>query len=396
MEELGKFHVEAEHVLERMNQLKDSLGLHELMYLSTCNRVEFMMVFPSDAERFSTADFFQKFHPDFTEEEVERYSDSAKAWVGINAVNHLIEVASSLDSMVLGEREIITQVKDAYDFAAKNGLAGDMLRIILKQTIETAKRIFTETEIARKSVSVVSIAFHELEKLNPPKNSRILVVGAGATNMNMCRFLVDNDFTKFKVYNRNVDNARPLAELVNSDAFPLSEIDQHEDGFDILVTCTGAAEPVITEEIYHQLKQGEKNDKIIIDLAVPNDVEPEVISNNPTTYISVASLKKISENNLMDRRKELIKVRHLIYESLEEFKELFKLRQVEIQMRAIPEKVKDIRFKAVNEVFSKEIEELDDEAKATLEKVLNYMEKKYVSVPMLVAKQLAEQKNSTA
>ena len=104
-------------------------------------------------------------------------------------------------------------------------------------------------------------------------------------------------------------------------------------------------------------------------------------------------MKKIADVNLKERRKELIKVRQIIYDAVEEFKEIFKLRQVELKMRSIPEKVKEIRALAVNEVFSKELKDMDENAKQVLEKILDYMEKKYISVPMVMAKEMMTNTN---
>jgi glutamyl-tRNA reductase len=129
--------------------------------------------------------------------------------------------------------------------------------------------------------------------------------------------------------------------------------------------------------------------KLIVDLAIPADVDATVCKAYPVHYISVETLKEISDKNLLLRRQELLKVRQLIFSALEDFKAIFEMRQVEIKMQAIPTHVKAIRQKAMEEVFSKEVEELDEKSKEILHKILNYMEKKYVSVPMIMAKENA-------
>jgi glutamyl-tRNA reductase len=129
----------------RQNEcLKLLLGLDELMYLSTCNRVEFIFVQHESVDNAVIQKFVQTFNPDFEEAVVFEIAQKARHWNGINAVNHLIEVACSLDSMVLGEREIITQVRNAYTLAKNEGLSGDVIRIVMRQTIETAKKVYTE------------------------------------------------------------------------------------------------------------------------------------------------------------------------------------------------------------------------------------------------------------
>jgi glutamyl-tRNA reductase len=295
--------------------------------------------------------------------------------------------------VVLGEREIITQVREAYEFAAKNGLSGDYIRIAIRHCIETAKKIYTQSDIAKNPVSVVSLACKQLLGLLTDREARIVVVGAGTTNTTLCQLLIDEGFRNFTIFNRDINNAELLAERTGGSAFQLKNLSEHSGGFDVLLTCTAASDQIITAQLFKQLLNGETNKKIIVDLAVPADVGVDVLKKFSPHYINVASVKETSEKNLATRKKELIAIRQLIYEALEDFKQIFKLRQVEIQMRELPVKVGAIRTKAVEQVFAKDISRMDPEARATLEKVLNYMEKKYVSVPMLVAKQLVEQNN---
>lgn len=387
LKELANFHLEDSEITNKMQQLKASLGLSEIMYLSTCNRVEFIFVRENPVDEHFVKQFISTFNPQLKSEKIQTLSKKARFWNGINAVNHLIEVASSLDSMVLGEREIITQVRNAYDFAKEYDLSGDIIRVVIRQTIETAKKVYTETSIAEKSVSVVSLAYQQLAEQKIPLDARILIIGSGSTNQNMCRFLTKSGYSNFTVFNRTLENAKKLAETVNGKAYRLSELPNFNEGFDIIITCTGSGKAVLTEAIYRQILSDKKK-KYIVDLAIPPDVEETIVDAYKVHYISVDSLKTISEQNLMDRKRELLKVRQIIFDSLEDFKEIFEMRQMEIKMRSIPDKVKEIRSKAVNEVFSREMDELDENSKEILEKILNYMEKKYVSVPMLMAKEM--------
>ncbi len=387
LNELGQFHLEPQEVAAKMQQLKTDLALEEIMYLSTCNRVELIFVADNDVDHLFIVQLIHTFQPEWTDEHVLSIAKKTRFWSGINAVNHLIEVASSLDSMVLGEREIITQVRNAYDYARKHHLSGDTIRVVIRQTIETAKKVYTETSISKKSVSVVSLAYQTFAKKNIPRDARILIIGAGITNQNLCKFLVKDGYTNFTVYNRTLDKAEKLTEAIGGTAQRLSQLTQHNGGFDVLISCTGAAQVIVNREIYRHLLSDKKK-KTIIDLAIPEDIDAEIIEKYKTDYISVASIKEIADKNLAERRKELLKARHIIFDSLEQFKEIYKMRQMERRMQIIPKKVKEIRANAVNTVFSKELDELDDESKIVLDKILNYMEKKYVSIPMLMAKEM--------
>ncbi len=391
---LSAFYWEKDGILLKAAALKKELQLTEIMYLSTCNRIEFLVATDNDNE-LDLLGFLTAFNPDFTEEEIESYSTQAKVWTGINAVNHLIEVASSLDSMVLGEREIISQVRDAFDFSFKNGLCGDLIRINIKQTIATAKRIYTETDIAKKPVSVVSLAFQSLIAKITDKNAGIVVVGSGRTNTNLIDFLQAFGFKNFSIFNRTFEHAEKLAAEIGGKAYSLKDLSNFKSGFDIMLCCTGSGDHIITEEIYSSILNKDRSKKFIVDLSIPGDLHPDLPLKFDIDHISLEFLKGESEANLQERRKELITVRQIIYDSLEEFKHLFRLRQMEIKMRSIPERVREIREKATKEVFSRELEELDDQSRETLEKILNYMEKKYVSVPMIMAKQFAEEEGES-
>jgi len=391
LKKLGQFHLEKDEIPAKMGALKEALHLTEIMYLSTCNRVEFIFVTTDALPENFISEFVRNFNSDWDETYVESIRKKARTWNGINAVNHLIEVASSLDSMVLGEREIISQVRNAYNFAKATGLSGDTLRVIIRHTIETAKKVYTDTSIAEKSVSVVSLAYRELMKRSIPLNARILIIGSGITNQNMCKFFEEDGYRNLVVFNRTVENAKKLANKYGAEGYALKDLSAHKNGFDVIVSCTGAAGTVLTKDIYTAILPDTKQ-KHIIDLAIPNDVEKSVYKAFSVNYISVETLKKTSEKNLLERRKELLKVRQIIFEALEEFKFTFEMRQIELKMRDIPNHVKKIRKTAVDKVFARDMDELDDKSKAVLNKILNYMEKKYVSVPMIMAKNMLTKK----
>ena len=159
-----------------------------------------------------------------------------------------------------------------------------------------------------------------------------------------------------------------------------------------MVTCTGSEDHLITPEIYQTLLSGETNKKTIIDLAIPYDVDPKVVENNAVNYIEIEGLKEVSEQNLKKREQELSICSALIEEQIEAFKVTFKERKVELAMRQVPQKIKEIKDLAINEVFSKEMETMNEESKEVLDKMLAYIEKKYISVPMKMAKQILLEK----
>ncbi len=386
--EIGQLHINPENQKALLTDAKLAFDLEELMYLTTCNRIEFALVSNQTLDSDFVDRFIQSVYPQVSVENRMRLVQSAEIFQGINAVKHQLSVASSVDSMIIGEREIITQVRKSYDSSKENGLTGDYLRLMMRHTIETAKRVYTETSIAKRPVSVVSLAYHQLRDMNVPLDSRILIIGAGVTNTNMGKFLRKHGFTNFNVFNRTFSKAELLANDLHGVAHPLSSLKDFSQGFDIIISCTGSEHHILTPEIYSNLVQDETNQKVVIDIAIPQDLSPEIIESHSVHHISVEVLQKISNENLKVRSREIEHVQLIIDEAVYEFDHIFKERSVEIAMRAVPTKVKEIKYNALNEVFKNDVNNLDDEARAVLENVIGYMEKKYMSMPMLMAKEI--------
>ncbi len=386
--QVGLLHIEPDQQVDRLSLLKSKCNLDEIMFLSTCNRVEFIFSTNDEVSEQFIHDFLRTLYPDFDEKSLQLFSSSYEYYLELNAVKHLLKVASSVDSMILGEREIITQVRTSYNSCKAAGLTGDNIRLLIRYTIETAKRIYTETNIAQRPVSVVSLAYHTLSAKNIPLDARVLVVGAGVTNTNMLRFLKKHGFKDFTIYNRSVEKAKILASEVEGDAFPLTELINHAKGFDVLITCTGAENAVITPEIYKKLVGDDKSEKTIIDLAIPHDLHPDILKSYVVDHITVDFLQTISKKNLKERTKEIIHVEQILAEAVLAYRKLYNQREIELAMQDVPKTIKEIKQNALEHVFTKELNEMDENSKETLEKILEFMEKKYVSLPMKMAKEI--------
>ena len=384
---IGRLHIQDDVIKSRLEHLKNAMGIDELLYLSTCNRVEFMMVTSSSINTEFLIDFFSAFDSTWKEEEINWAMNNAQILEGDNALQHLFNVASSIDSLVVGEREIITQVRNAYEKCSEMGITGDVIRLAIKKTIEVAKDIYTETNIAKNPVSVVSLAYRKLRELNVKLDARFIIIGSGVTNTTMAKYLKKHQFTNFIVFNRTHANAQKLADELNGKAFCLSELSNYKYGFDIIVTCTGASESIITHEIYKSLVGNDKSKKVVIDLAIPNDLDAEILNNFDVNLIAINNLQEVAKENLHTREQELETCNVIIKKNIEEFKQLLKTRKVELAMSEVPQKVKEIRETA-NEVFAKELSSMNIQSREVLDKMMAYMEKKYISVPMKMAKEI--------
>jgi glutamyl-tRNA reductase len=384
---IGRLHIDSENRKGRLENLMTN-NISELMYLSTCNRVEFVFVSEAKLNKTYLNSFFSCFSNQWNKEEINWAVENCNILEGEDAVKHMFHIASSLDSLVIGEREIITQVRKAFDECSNFGITGSIIRLLINKTIESAKEVYTKTQIAKNPISIVSLAYRKLRELGIKDNSRILVIGAGETNTRMCKFLSKHGLKNLTIFNRTFEKAEALANHIGGNPLSLEKLSSFKQGFDLLVTCTGSEDYLITPEIYDSLLANETSKKTIIDLAIPYDVNPLVLENNPSNYIGIEGLKEISEINSKKRKEELAVCKELIEKQVIDFKQSFKERQVELVMSEVPQKIKEIKEIAVNEVFSKELESMTSDSKEVLDKMLAYIEKKYISVPMKMAKQI--------
>jgi len=388
LEFIGKLHLDETHQQEYLSGVKIRMDLKELMFLSTCNRVEFVINTDREISEEFLSDLFYSINSKLSVDDLSFLLKNAMLYEGDGALTHLFEVSSSLDSLVVGEREIITQVRKAYEFCNLLGLTGDTIRISIKQAIETAKQVYTDTDIAKNPVSIVSLAYRQLRSLGIKNNARILFIGAGETNATMAKYLKKHQYANFTVFNRTLKNAEKLAKELSGKARDLSEIEKFNEGFDVLITCTSSQSPIINNELYQTLIGSDTSRKVIIDLALPADVDSEVIKLNDVTYIDIESLKKQAAENLLKRECEVDACYKIIQTKVDEFKHLFQERKIELAFGEIPKQIKYIKETALNEVFAKELNTLDSQSKEVLEKVLIYMEKKYNALAIKTAKKV--------
>ncbi len=380
--------LDAEQLQTFLPYLKTKFNWSELFVVSTCNRVEFIFASESVIDKPEVESLVESFPVKLSSTEVAHFVKQSEIYQEKNALEHLLRVSCSLESMVVGEKEILAQVRKDYETAKCLGLTGDLLRLVMNRVVKTAKEVYTHTDISKKPISVVSIAYRTLRSLNFPKNTRFLIIGSGVTNQHFGKYLKKHGFSDFSVFNRTLENAQKLAKDLQANAYPLEDLYTFKNGFDVIITCTGATEPIIHQKLYNQLVNSEESKKLIIDLAVPNDTAEEVKNNKHLTYVNIESLQQIAEQNKAERYKELAAAEAIIEQNIEEFKPILKQRKVELAMRQVPEQIKAIRQVATEEIFAKEINELDAHSREVLEKVLNYVEKKYIKVPMVMAKDI--------
>ena len=387
LQSIGRFAISNKNeseLRERLEQLKHTFGFEELFYAATCNRVMYCFYTSTPSAPSFIEAFFQVINPQLSARAIRRNVLQVQ---GKDAAEHLFKAAASIDSLVVGEREILRQLREAYARCHSWRLAGDNIRILMDAAVVAAKKVYSTTRLGEKSVSVVSLAIKELLKTNLPKSARILMVGAGQTNMLVAKFLNKYGYHQVSVFNRTLKNSQHLAGMLDGKAYKLSQLDSFTEGFDCLIVCTGATHAIVNKELYAHLLGNDEGRKVVIDLSVPNNVAKEVTERFDVHYIEVECLRALAQENLTFREHEVQLASKLLKQHLADFEITARQRHVERALYKIPGEVKAIRQRAMNEVFKKEIETLDEATLSLLNRMMTYMEKKCTGIPMKTAKE---------
>jgi glutamyl-tRNA reductase len=385
LETIGSFAIPHEELKARLDAAKEEFKMSELMYLGTCNRVE--VVF--DVSHFVCSGFTQQLlsfmFPEHDKSFIKGVAQKAQRFNGEETADHVFRVAASLDSLIIGEREIITQLRNAYEECEKLKLTGDSLRMLNQHAVRIAKEVYTHTNLSKKPVSIVSIAWKLFQEKHPDVNARIVLVGAGQIITNFAKFLAENGYTNVRVYNRTLENAQAIAKSFNAEALAISELKNDQSDFDALVVCTGSTEIVVGKEMFSNMCLSKKN-RSVIDLALPANVDVAISQSPDVALIDMLAVQREVQKNISYREEALNDCITIIEKGKNEFKKLFQERSIERAMSEIPHTIKEIRQTAVDSVFSKELAQLSEHDRELVDKIISYMEKKYISVPMKLAK----------
>ncbi len=314
----------------------------EGILLSTCNRTEIYAVVPSAEEgRKQIMDFLAGFH----RAPVDRFTPYLFSLTGSEAVRHLFSVASGLESMILGEPQILGQVRGAYVAAAARGSAGPILSWVFLHSLKTGKRVRTDTGISRNAASISHAAVELARKaLGTISGRRVVLVGAGEMAELAARNLLDNGCSDLVVANRTYEHATELASRFGGTAAELGNLPQLLAQTDIAISCTGAPNFVLDlEMVTGAMKQRPDRSLFLIDIAVPRDVDPEVKQVENVFLHDIDDLESLREANLEERRKEVAAAEEIISAELEAFDHWWSSLQVVPTIKALRDRAEEIR-----------------------------------------------------
>jgi glutamyl-tRNA reductase len=283
---------------EALRELKAEPGVEEAMILSTCNRTELYVGVAEGAEQAPQA-WLNRHHrltPGKLDEFLYRHDEDA-------AVRHMFRVATGLDSMVLGEPQILGQVKDAYQLAREAQALGAPLDRLLQHTFAVAKRVRTDTRIGAHTVSVAFTAVRLAEQVfTDLAQACVLLIGAGDTIELAARHLVDKRVSRLIVANRTLENAQELAGRYGGYAIALADLPQHLAEADIVISSTAARQPVVTRAMVERaVATRKRRPMFMVDIAVPRDIEPGVAELEDVYLYGIDDLQQVIDDNRRSR-----------------------------------------------------------------------------------------------
>ncbi len=368
------------HPLERVKGF--SAYYREAFFLSTCNRVEFLFVHPPE-QRPLLWQALASFLEEETGLSLEELKPHFYFYEDEEAIRHLFEVACGLDSMVLGEPQILGQIKEAYKCSLQFKTSGLILNKLLHRAFFVAKRVRTETGIGGGAVSV-SYAASQLAKkvLGSLRDKKILLIGAGEMAELACQHLLTLGATEILIANRTLSRAIELAERFQGKATSLEELPEALLQADIVISSTGAPGFILTKALLSPLLRPRKfRPLFIIDIAVPRDVEPEVNELENVYLFDIDDLREVVEQNLKTRQKEALRAKTIIEEEVHKVKRWLSELAINPTLRRLFEKAEVLRQKELEKTL-KRLKKLSPEEKEALEILTRSLVQKLLRYPI--------------
>ena len=372
-----KFSISKDALKHGLENLDGYDGLSEAVILSTCNRSEIYAVTAEGCE----ASLYQ-FLNDLIGGSIDKkflYEFDGEA-----CAEHLFEVAAGLDSLVLGEGQILSQVKEAYTTAKAQAATSTILNTLFNRAIAAGKKVRTETRIAYNSVSVSSSAVELAnKKLGGLVDKSALIFGAGKMAQLTAQHLLSHGLKKIFVANHHLERAQDMAAKIGGQAVAWEDAFTSAAHVDIIITSTGAPHYVVKPWQTQQLMTRREGRGIFfIDIAVPRDVDPEVGKIKGVTLYNIDDLESVVEKNLQARQREAVLARKIIAEDVAAVMERFKYLSFRPLMASLSERAEKIRQREVRKVSSK-LPDLSDDERRILDQMTRRIVRKLLRMPMM-------------
>jgi len=311
-----------EEASEALEALNAQPFIEEVVLLSTCNRVEVILITKQKTEAIEAT---KQFLSQYKGVESERFAESLYVHDGNDAIRHLFRVASSLDSMMVGEPQILGQIKEAYRLATHKETTGVVLNRLLHRSFSVAKRVRSKTGIGDRAVSISYAAIELGRKIfGTLANKKVLLIGAGEMAELAVEHLIRHKASDIYVANRTFERGMELARQFKGEPIRFEEIGSAFELVDIVISSTGATEFIIRPDMVKPVMRKRRNRPIFfIDIAVPRDIDPAVNRVNNVYVYDIDDLKSVIDENIEDRNKEAVKGERIVDEAVIRFREWY-------------------------------------------------------------------------
>lgn len=375
---------------DALRQLTEFPGIEEGMIVSTCNRVE-IVARAKDSECDLRA-FVQKYYG-FDRDQFEKHIFEHKHK---DAVRHVFRVASSLDSMVVGEPQILGQVKEAYAVARAVGAVQSQLDALLTRAFAVAKKVRSETAVASSSVSVASVAVELAQKIFGDLNGKaIYLVGAGKMCELAARHLIAHGAGKIYVSNRTYERAVALARKFNGDAVPFERLYDTVDRADIIISSTGAPHTIFRKEHGERFLKTRKNRPMFfIDIAVPRDIDPGLNDLDGIFVYDIDDLQQVVSSHIGDRKREAQRAENLVDDEVERFESRLQTLEVVPTIVSLQEHLETVRQAEIDRLRGR-LGELTPEQEMAVEALTKGIINKIMHTPITTLKSAARDPEAT-
>ena len=315
---LERMTIPASRLPKALADLTSREHINEAVVLSTCNRIE-VYVF---AEKFHGAyQDIRNFFAEVSHVAPEEFSDHLTSLYDGDAARHLFSVASGLDSAVLGEHEILGQVRKSWETASTEGAVGPVLNTLFRHSLEVGKRVRTETAISRNitSVSQAAVAM-ATERLGGLEGRQVLIVGAGEMGEGLARALHGGGVAGIRVANRTWDRAVEVAGRLGGEPVRLDDLPHHLAEVDVLLTSTGASAAILEHgDLASVVGERHGRELLVVDIAVPRDVDPTAGEIEGVTLLDMDDLREFADVGIRERQREVIAVHAILDVELDRY-----------------------------------------------------------------------------
>ena len=368
---------------EPLTTLKKIPYCRECYLLSTCNRVEVLVVVEGSAEVKEDIITFL-FGSSLSKEECDQY---LYIYYNAEAIHHLFMVAASLDSMVVGEAQILGQLKEAYRYAAQFGCTGPLLNKLLHKSFSVAKRVRTETGIGASAVSISYAAVQLAEKIfGNLSGKKVMLIGAGEMAELAAEHLVGQGVDSVVVANRTLSRAVDLAKKFKGSAVSMDELQQQLERVDIIISSTGATDLVIHKQDVKSVMRARRNKPLFfIDIAVPRDLDPKLIEIDNVYLYDIDDLSSVVEINKSARDKEAITASRIVDEESLKFQRWYQGRAVTPTIRDLREKVDGIARLELDRTLAR-LPQVNQADRKVLEKMVGAISSRILHDPLIYLK----------